>query len=139
MRHAAWLNAAPRPAKEDDKPITRLQQLRKDQGEQFHPEMPPVTWGHHLLNHLFEVGPTSGTGMGPAPVSWHEIDAWMRRAAVELSPWSVRMLRHLSAAYVSELRAAEEPGRPPPFSGDNTYRKTLARSMRDSIRSLAKK
>ena len=137
MRHVAWLNTAPR-AKEGDKPMTRLQRLRAELGEDHRPAMPPVEHGGWLIGHLFEVGPAASTGMGVVPVSWQEVAAWMDRTGVHLTPWAARTLRRLSVAYVAEQRAAEDPAHPPPWLQPGAPMTVAAQDPRERMRNLAK-
>jgi hypothetical protein len=70
----------------------------------------------HVIDMLMDVGPVENTGMGQIPISWRTLDAWAARAFVRPSAWECRTLRRLSAEYLAELHAAEDPMRPPPWS-----------------------
>lgn len=63
-----------------------------------------------------EIGPTEAGGMGAVPLSWREIDAWASRTFARPSAWEARLLRRLSAEYLAESRAAEDPHRPTPWA-----------------------
>ena len=53
--------------------------------------------------------------MSPTPLSWGEIGEWQRQTNLSLEPWEVRLIRHLSVAYIAEGRKAEEENCPPPW------------------------
>lgn len=70
---------------------------------------------HYLLDYLFEAGPTESNGMGPAPLTWQEMDAWARRMPRGLQPWEFVMLRRLSFEFCAESHRATDPDMPPPW------------------------
>lgn len=73
---------------------------------------PPLHDGRHLVEYLWEIGPTSGDG----PITFSEIEAWSRLTGHVLDGWEAPALRRLSAAYHSEHYAASDPKRPAPFT-----------------------
>jgi hypothetical protein len=79
------------------------------------PDMPDLPYGQYLIDHLFEVGPTLSSGVGPSPLSFSEIESWQRQMCIELHPWELRLLRRLSAEYCAESQAATKQGAPAPF------------------------
>lgn len=91
-----------------------MRDQRRD--DKYDPPRPRIKSGADLIGHLFEVGPVSPGGMGPVPLTFQEIEAWARMTGVRLTAWEVRTLRSLSREYLAELRAAESPGRIPPYS-----------------------
>ena len=101
--------------------------------------MPPITYGDFLIRHLYEVGPAVSGGTGMVPLSWQEIDAWMRRSGVDLTPWSAQTLRSLSAAYVAEARAAEDPGREAPWKESGAHLTVAAHDLRERLRNMAQR
>lgn len=76
--------------------------------------MPPNP-AQHITERLMEIGLVEAGGMGPAPLSWREIEAWQRATGVHLAPWEAKLIRRLSADYISEGRAAESENCPPPW------------------------
>jgi hypothetical protein len=122
----------------DDKPDapmeTRLDGMRKiwspdwiedvSQGtydilrDQYMPELPPVECYGHIINYLFEIGPTVAAGMGAGPLTQEAIDAWCRRIGVDLSPRESRWIVQLSREYLSEGYAASKHFAPPPWWPD---------------------
>lgn len=83
--------------------------------EGIEPDLPDIE-DHRFVALLMEAGPIEAAGMGVSGLSWREIEAWQSRCAIDLEPWEVRLIRRLSQAYASELSAAADPDRPPPYA-----------------------
>lgn len=114
VRHAAWLNTAPKLPKGDKSPSkTRREKL---EGQGIEPDMPPLEWGDYLVGYLFEFGPTTATGMGNVPVAPSCIESWQRQTGLSLTPWEFLTLQRLSREYASEAAQATEDGRRAPFA-----------------------
>ena len=140
MRQLAWLHAAPHREGDKTRPVARLQRMRTTRGDPgYMPELPDPGCAAYLLAYLFEVGPASSTGMGPAPITHQELAAWCQVAGVPLQPWEARFLRALSREYVAEAMAAEDPMRPAPWSTEPTteHLQVVARSLRDEMAAMA--
>lgn len=71
--------------------------------------MPPLAAGHHLLELLFEIGPTKPAGMG-GQVGIDETDllAWQSNQGIGLTAWECRTIRALSRDYASMLADATD-------------------------------
>ena len=91
--------------------ISRLEDLRR---QEIEPPLPPNP-APHILDRLLEMGITEAAGMGVAPISWSTMAAWQMCTCVRLAPWEARLIRRLSAAYVSEGRLAESENRVAPW------------------------
>lgn len=77
---------------------------------------PKVRAGHHLLEVLFEAGPTQMVGMGGlAPVSELELLAWQVNRDEPLTPWEVATVKRLSAAYAAQAMESRAPSCPAPY------------------------
>lgn len=98
--------------------ISRQEQLKKDGVAIAMPSNPAP----HIISRLIEIGITETTGMGPAPLSWREIEAWQSAVNVRLAPWEARLMRQLSLAYITESRRAESETCPPPWRSEVTHR-----------------
>jgi len=85
------------------------------------PTMPPNP-APHLIARLTEIGITESGGMGPAPLSWREIEAWQRLTNVHIAPWEARLMRRLSLDYLTESRKAESENCPSPCRTEVTQR-----------------
>lgn len=70
----------------------------------------------YLVGYLFDVGPVTATGMGAAPVTYAELNAWQQATGIELCAWEASTLRLLSLAYLAATQAAEDPACKPPFA-----------------------
>lgn len=69
----------------------------------------------YLVGLLQEAGLMSSNGMGPVPLSWVDIDAWLRVTEYKLSMWEKLTIKKLSEDYVGELVQASDKQRPAPF------------------------
>lgn len=65
-------------------------------------ELPPVSWGHDLLDYLWEIGPTKGEG----PIDATDLVAWEHLLGIEWQPYQSRLLIKLSRVYLGESHAA---------------------------------
>jgi len=104
------------------------------------PEMPPCAAGH-LLDYLFEIGPTQPGGMGAAPLSHAELEAWQRNTGIVLNAWEARTLRSLSLDYIGETQRAAKPDCPTPWM-DAPYAQSeaslVAQRMKASMKEISK-
>jgi hypothetical protein len=117
--------------------LSRLQQLRKDrQNEAYEPDMPPVSCGHYLLDHLYAVGPTMFGGMEAAPLTHGELQAYQANTGIALNEWEVTTLRRLSQDYLSESHKATKRNCPAPWQTEERQivdKLEVARSLEASI------
>lgn len=136
VRQIAWLNASPQRADEKVR-VSRLEQMRKSRKDKdYYPPLPP-TDAPHLLNYLFDVGPTLASGMGEGPLTHSEIEAWQGNTGVELEPWEATFLRRLSIDYLSESHKAEKVDAPAPWNPED-IKQFQSTQMRDHLRALSK-
>lgn len=91
--------------------ISRLDELKH---RNIAPPMPPNP-APHFTAWLVEIGITEAAGMGAAPLSWREINAWCEGTCLRLQPWERRLLRTLSVEYLAESRRAESENSPAPY------------------------
>lgn len=70
---------------------------------------------NYIIGLLYECGLMSPSGMGPLPIGWCEIDAWLRLTERELTLWERLLIKQLSEEYVSELSQASDKNRPAPY------------------------
>jgi hypothetical protein len=73
-------------------------------------DLPSIEAGEHLVEYLFEAGPTSAGEV----LTYGEIAAWTRLTGTVLTSWEAKTLRGMSREYLSELHAATAKDRPPP-------------------------
>lgn len=109
-----------------------MRAVRKN--DDFNPRMPPLTVSDHIVGYLFEIGPIVTTGMGTAPISHQEMQAWQHNVGIALEPWQARLIRQLSHDYIAEMQRAEKPDCPAPW-GD-LHKEVMAYAMRMQMREL---
>lgn len=77
-------------------------------------DYPPCSAGY-LITYFFEVGPVLYGGMGPAPLSHTELQAWQSNVGVALSAWESVTLRRMSNAYLGMMDKAKSASCPSPW------------------------
>lgn len=113
-------------ALKDAPKLSRYESLKRDG---VVPAMPPNP-APHIIDRLAEIGMTEAAGMGVVPISWREIAAWSEMTGVVLDPWEARLLRQLSAAYVTEHSRAEDESRAAPWRAPRSRREIEAEAAR---------
>lgn len=92
----------------------------------------------YVIQYLFDAGPVTFGGMGAAPLSHGEIEAWQRNTGIELTNWESGMLRDLSKVYISMSEEAKRPSCPAPWRPDpieETPREVdVVKRVRDALR-----
>jgi hypothetical protein len=102
VKQLAWLHAVP-----DKQEHPRLERMKTDGIAPSLPDTP----AKHLIDYLFEIGPTISGGTIPPS----EIAAWQSFSGVELLPWEAKELRYLSSVYGKQLHESTAPDCPPPY------------------------
>lgn len=79
------------------------------------PELPDGA--EYLVSLFHSAGTATQTGMGLVPLSWQEIEAWVRCTGIEemVTPWELETVRRMSEAYASEYSQAYDPKRKQPY------------------------
>ncbi len=96
-------------------------------------EMPPVDAASHLIDALFEVGPS----IAGEVLTFTEIQAWQNATGTPLNSWEATTLRRLSGEYLAERQAAEAPDRAPPYIQDlDQHRKNIAAGLKGVFRDI---
>lgn len=108
--------------------------------------MPDVETEHsagYLIGLLHEAGLMSSTGMGPVPLSWIDIDAWLRTMELSLPVWEKMTIKYLSEVYVNERLSATDPqGLPPwtkPVSEEEIEREKISNALLSFLRNFKRK
>lgn len=79
--------------------------------------LPPISAGQHLLEILFEAGPTTVVGMGGlGAISELDVLAWQLNHGESLTSWEVSTIRKLSAEYAAMGMEARERTCAPPYA-----------------------
>lgn len=81
--------------------------------------MPFVNGMEYLISHLNDLGWVSNTGMGIAPITFKEIQAYNELTNSNLSGDEVLILRKMSIAYSNELQD-KNPHKKPPYKHTST-------------------
>lgn len=110
MRHLAWLHAVPEGSKK-----SRLASFTDEGGESSFLELPDLEDAAYIVPLLREAGLMSSNGMGVVPVSWQEIESWLRCTELQLTVWEKLTIRELSEAYVSEFNIASKRDAAAPY------------------------
>lgn len=55
-----------------------------------------------------------GGGMGPGPIEWPDIDAFLRLSGVSLVPWEIEVIEELDDLFLTAVAAAQKPSTPHP-------------------------
>lgn len=128
MRQLAWLYSVPQlPPKVKEAAEKAGQKIEPNKLSRFDemtagkvsPPMPPNPMPHFIL-WFTEIGMVEAAGMGSAPLSWREIEAWQRSVRICLTPWQARMMRSLSVAYLAQKAKSELTTDPAPWSASAT-------------------
>lgn len=91
----------------------------------------------HIIEYLFEVGPTLASGMGNMPLTHCEINAWQNNKGILLNAWEAKMLRTLSIEYIHQTMLSKDIACKAPY-GEAIANQITAASMRETIRGIAK-
>lgn len=110
MRHLAWLHAAPEGSKK-----SRLTVFKEQGGDSSFLQLPEIDGAEYMVSLLHEAGLMSGTGMGIIPLTWQEIEAWLRTTELRLSIWEKLTIKEMSEAYVSEFNKASTKDATAPY------------------------
>lgn len=130
----AWLNATPEVEQQKGEAKRETKSRRRQMiDENIEPEMPELTWGRHLIDYLFEFGPTMPAGMGSGPLTGTEIKDWQELLGIEFHPWESRLLRRLSSEYLDQSRAATKRDCPPPFGASPALMKVRSRDAERNL------
>ena len=104
------------------------------------PAIPPDP-APHITEWLFDIGPVISGGMGMSRIEWRDIRAWQEQIGIPLAPWEARLIRQLSAEYLSMSLDAREDSCPAPYIDQATIeanRGAVARAMTTEAEANAK-
>lgn len=97
-------------------------------------ELPPLTCFEYLAEWFLSTGVFTPGGLGAAPLTWAEIEAWARSLARELSPFEAQALRRMSEEYCSMLHRVSDGDAPPPYLPEgSTYYADLNKKLRRGL------
>jgi hypothetical protein len=55
-----------------------------------------------------------GSGFGPGPIEWPDIDAFLRLSGETLAPWEIEVIEELDDAFLTAVTAAQSSSAVPP-------------------------
>ena len=119
-----------------DKPLSRYKQrIASGQAVILPPIIDEVAY---IVHSLFEAGPVSTTGMGSIPITWADLAAWQQGTGISLQPWELRLIRDLSAHYLSEGQLAEKHDCPAPWQAeiDEEEQKDVSKKVQNAFQML---
>lgn len=104
--------------------------------------LPDIGSGIYIINWLHEAGLLTATGMGVAPLSWQEIEAWASVTETQTELWERLMIKELSEVYVRELNVASAKDAPSPYTFVDEFaidREVVSSKLLNFLRSFNKR
>jgi hypothetical protein len=136
VKKLAWLNATPDGAK-----MSRRESYEKASGpDSLFLRLPELDGAQYIVQMLFEAGTLMHAGMGPTPLTWQEIDAWLRVTGTQAELWERLLIKELSHAYVNMLHDATKKDCPDPYvyveEAEQIDRTAVANKLRNAFANL---
>lgn len=75
----------------------------------------PDTGLDYLVGHFFSSGQCLQTGQGLVPLTWQEIDAYVKLNELDMCVWELKLIKKMSEAYCAEYSRASDPNRVAPY------------------------
>jgi hypothetical protein len=106
--------------------------------------LPDITDFEYILVLLESAGTILQTGMGIAPLTWQELEAWERNYSKELECWELNFwelntIKDMSYAYCAELGQATDKDRQSPYVPVVIDREEVSRRVYAAFMSFKKK
>jgi hypothetical protein len=136
MRHLGWLHATP-----DGSKKSRLSLFKERDEDSTFIILPEVGSAGYLTRLLSEAGMYSSNGMGAQPLSWQEIEAWLKCTELNLTVWEKLIIKEMSEAYVGEYSQASAKDRSAPYLHvpEEIDRTAVANKVLSAFRSFMRK
>lgn len=98
--------------------------------------LPHVEVGGHLIDYLWEAGPSRQSSMGSVALDWVDIRAWQQCTGACLSSWEAKTLRGLSRVFVAQAGVSADPKAPPPWQAEMSLeeKKAVAERVKSMFR-----
>lgn len=77
------------------------------------PDFPILNCGGYLIEHLENMGFYMSNGMGIVPLTFQEIEAYMRTTDTPLNADEVMIIRQMSQSYIQELNDTNPESKAP--------------------------
>lgn len=132
----AWLHAVPEGSKK-----SRLTFFKEQDENSSFLEFPEVDGAEYLIALLQEAGLMLTNGMAVVPLSWQEIESWLRTTKLDLSIWEKLVIREMSEAYVVELSKATGKDAAAPYTAvvEEIDRPAVAQKLLSVLRGFKRK
>jgi len=78
-------------------------------------QFPEIEGAGYLVALFREAGLAMSNGMGAVPLTWQELDAWLRTTELSLTVWEKLTIREMSEAYASELISSTDKHAAAPY------------------------
>lgn len=114
MRHLGWLHATPEGSKKSR--LSAFKEIDEDHSSLVLPDINSDIAAGYIVGLLHEAGLMSSNGMGPVPLSWGDINDWLKCTELCVPLWEKMVIKTLSEEYVSELILSKDKSRPPPYT-----------------------
>lgn len=139
MRQLAWLDTVPR-AKDREQPQSRRDGIDRlwDEKGAWETELPEIGDGQSVLRLFLDSGRYLASDYGAKPLTWQEIDSWIRITGTPVTYWEAESIHVLSGEYAAMTNAALDPDCPAPFVTEETKQKQQL-SMLAGLRGIAVK
>ena len=146
VAHQAWLNTAPFKPGKKGKPTqerrehTRMQDFYQ-RGVTAYLTMPDAKGSQYLIEAMHEAGSgLPGQNGRMNPLTWQEIDAWMRATGAEFEWWETDAIYRLSRCYCNWLAKASDPNCPAPYTDPGALtqaRQSVGDGIKRSLQRMA--
>lgn len=95
---------------------SRLTALKESSGDDStFLQFPELDGADYMIGLFQEAGLTMPNGMGVTPLTWQEIESWLRVTELHLSVWEKLTIREMSEAYTAELLKASDKTATAPY------------------------
>lgn len=135
MRQLAWLHAVPEGSK-----TSRLKSFNDKDDDSAFLQFPELDGSGYLVNLWQEAGLIMSNGMGVVPLTWQEIESWLRVTELQLTVWEKLTIREMSEAYAAESAKATDKHAAPPYTAVSEIdRPAVASKVLSVLRSFKRK
>lgn len=112
------------------RPPSRWKQYQNLKGRA--PTLPVAIYAGHLVDYLYEFGPT----LEGRPVPFQEIESWSRTTRRRIDAWEALTLRQMSVAYAVQAQRSREPDCPSPLEESQDTPAKAGTKMVEKFRAL---
>ncbi|MCA1807265.1 MAG: hypothetical protein LC687_05395 [Actinobacteria bacterium] len=99
---------------------------------------PPDVKAHYLIEVLSSLGFIKSTGFGLEPITFLDINQWIKAYGVKLSIWEIEQILSLSRQYVVKNREFDEKPAAAPYTETVTARVDVSKRLRQAFATRSK-